>query len=58
MKKGSAIFKPIGIAITIMLLIASIYFISNLSIQENVRNLLFFLTTIIFIVFTFYLFTS
>jgi len=58
MRGASAILKPIGLAITIMLMIASIYFINTLSIQEQIRSLLFFVVTIIFIVFTYYLFTS
>jgi len=58
MRGASAILKPIGLAITIMLMIASSYFINTLSIQEQIRSLLFFVVTIIFIVFTYYLFTS
>jgi len=53
--RGASLMKPIGLAITLLLLIASMYFINDLSIQENIRTLLFFVTTIIFIVFIYYL---
>ena len=59
MKKGATnIFKPIGIVLTLLVMIASIYFLNGLSIQEEIRHLLSFLIVIIFIIFAYYLFTS
>lgn len=59
MRKGeSNIFKPIGIVLTLLVMIASIYFLNGLSIQEEIRHLLSFLIVIIFIIFAYYLFTS